>query len=170
MGFLRFFMLVTLIQFMACLPIKMVLRWTINLKYRVHPGMVLKHMTGLRCGARFLRAPVVIGARKKRAPQGGRGDHGCIRPELSNSAYARYRLPHSRRWRCLLSVVWMMADDYYRPYKVEQRDFRTVEATLAQRMAVEQIPDGRNSKRRRRPSTTPARLTNPRKSRRRCAI
>ena len=35
MGFLRFFMLVTLIQFMACLPIKMVLRWTINLKYLV---------------------------------------------------------------------------------------------------------------------------------------
>ncbi len=35
MGFLRFFMLVTLIQFMAALPIKMVLRWTINLKYIV---------------------------------------------------------------------------------------------------------------------------------------
>lgn len=36
MGFLRFFLLVTLIQFMACLPIKMVLRWTINLKYIVY--------------------------------------------------------------------------------------------------------------------------------------
>jgi hypothetical protein len=36
MGFLRFFMLVTLIQFMACLPIKMVLRWTLNLKYIVY--------------------------------------------------------------------------------------------------------------------------------------
>jgi hypothetical protein len=35
MGFLRFFVLVTLIQFMAALPIKMVLRWTINLKYIV---------------------------------------------------------------------------------------------------------------------------------------
>jgi hypothetical protein len=35
MGFVRFFLLVTLIQFMACLPIKMVLRWTINLKYIV---------------------------------------------------------------------------------------------------------------------------------------
>src|SRR4029077_7977460 len=35
MGFIRFFMLVTLIQFMAALPIKMVLRWTINLKYIV---------------------------------------------------------------------------------------------------------------------------------------
>jgi Cytochrome b(C-terminal)/b6/petD len=33
MGFNRFFILVTLIQFMASLPIKMVLRWTINLKY-----------------------------------------------------------------------------------------------------------------------------------------
>lgn len=35
MGFVRFFVLVTLIQFMACLPIKMVLRWTLNLKYIV---------------------------------------------------------------------------------------------------------------------------------------
>ncbi len=35
MGFLRFFLLVTLIQFMAALPIKMILRWTINLKYIV---------------------------------------------------------------------------------------------------------------------------------------
>jgi hypothetical protein len=35
MGFVRFFLLVTLIQFMAALPIKMVLRWTINLKYIV---------------------------------------------------------------------------------------------------------------------------------------
>jgi hypothetical protein len=36
MGFMRFFLLVTLIQFMACLPIKMVLRWTLNLKYIVY--------------------------------------------------------------------------------------------------------------------------------------
>src|SRR5262249_37500751 len=35
MGFIRFFLLVTLIQFMMALPIKMVLRWTINLKYIV---------------------------------------------------------------------------------------------------------------------------------------
>jgi hypothetical protein len=35
MGFIRFFVLVTLIQFMASLPIKMVLRWTLNLKYIV---------------------------------------------------------------------------------------------------------------------------------------
>ena len=35
MGFVRFFLLVTLIQFMALLPIKMILRWTINLKYIV---------------------------------------------------------------------------------------------------------------------------------------
>jgi len=35
MGFIRFMVLVTLIQFMACLPIKMVLRWTFNLKYIV---------------------------------------------------------------------------------------------------------------------------------------
>ena len=36
MGFIRFFLLVTLIQFMAALPIKMILRWTINLKYIVY--------------------------------------------------------------------------------------------------------------------------------------
>jgi hypothetical protein len=35
MGFMRFFILVTLLQFMALLPIKMLLRWTINLKYIV---------------------------------------------------------------------------------------------------------------------------------------
>ncbi len=35
MGFIRFFLLVTLIQFMALLPIKMLLRWTLDLKYIV---------------------------------------------------------------------------------------------------------------------------------------
>jgi hypothetical protein len=36
MGFLRFFLLVNLLQFMAALPLKMLLRWTINLKYIVY--------------------------------------------------------------------------------------------------------------------------------------
>jgi hypothetical protein len=36
MGFVRFIVLVTLLQFMASLPIKMVLRWTMNLKYIVY--------------------------------------------------------------------------------------------------------------------------------------
>jgi len=36
MGFIRFFLLVNLMQFMAALPIKMVLRWTLNLKYIVY--------------------------------------------------------------------------------------------------------------------------------------
>ena len=36
MGFARYMVLITLIQFMACLPIKMVLRWTMNLKYIVY--------------------------------------------------------------------------------------------------------------------------------------
>ncbi|HWG46755.1 MAG TPA: hypothetical protein VN688_28590 [Gemmataceae bacterium] len=35
MGFVRFILLVTLIQFMAALPLKMLLRWTLNLKYIV---------------------------------------------------------------------------------------------------------------------------------------
>jgi hypothetical protein len=36
LGFIRFFLLVNLIQFMAALPIKMVLRWTMNLKYVIY--------------------------------------------------------------------------------------------------------------------------------------
>jgi hypothetical protein len=36
MGFIRFFVLVNLLQFMAALPLKMVLRWMINLKYVVY--------------------------------------------------------------------------------------------------------------------------------------
>jgi hypothetical protein len=36
MGFIRFFLLVNLLQFMAALPLKMLLRWTINLKYIVY--------------------------------------------------------------------------------------------------------------------------------------
>jgi hypothetical protein len=35
MGFIRFFLLVNLLQFMAALPIKMLLRWAFNLKYIV---------------------------------------------------------------------------------------------------------------------------------------
>jgi hypothetical protein len=36
MGFIRFMVLVTLLQFMAALPLKMLLRWTMNLKYVVY--------------------------------------------------------------------------------------------------------------------------------------
>jgi hypothetical protein len=36
MGFIRFILLVNLLQFMAALPLKMILRWTINLKYIVY--------------------------------------------------------------------------------------------------------------------------------------
>lgn len=36
MGFIRFFLLINLLQLMASLPLKMVLRWTINLKYIVY--------------------------------------------------------------------------------------------------------------------------------------
>ena len=45
MGFVRFFMLVTLIQFMACLPIKMVLRWVVQPEvHRVHSGILLQYL------------------------------------------------------------------------------------------------------------------------------
>jgi cytochrome c551/c552 len=40
----------------------------------------------------------------------------------------------------LLSTVWMFMDDYFRPFKTEQRSFREVEAAVAQRMAIAQIP------------------------------
>ena len=33
MGFIRFMVMSNLLLFMALLPIKMILRWTINLKY-----------------------------------------------------------------------------------------------------------------------------------------
>lgn len=36
MGFIRFFVLVNLMQFMLALPLKMILRWVINLKYIVY--------------------------------------------------------------------------------------------------------------------------------------
>ncbi len=36
LGFIRFFLLVNLIQFMLALPLKMALRWTVNLKYIVY--------------------------------------------------------------------------------------------------------------------------------------
>ena len=36
MGFIRFMLLMNLIQFMLALPLKMILRWTINLKYIVY--------------------------------------------------------------------------------------------------------------------------------------
>ncbi len=36
MGFFRYFTMITILQFMALLPIKMLLRWTINLKYIIY--------------------------------------------------------------------------------------------------------------------------------------
>ena len=35
MGFIRYMVFANLVLFMACLPIKMILRWTFNLKYIV---------------------------------------------------------------------------------------------------------------------------------------
>ena len=39
------------------------------------------------------------------------------------------------------SIVWMFAQDYYRPYKAEQRAFRDVEVALNQQLAVLNLPD-----------------------------
>src|SRR5437660_11983754 len=41
----------------------------------------------------------------------------------------------------LLSTVWMLWDDYNRPWKAEQRRFRDVETARNQRLMLEQLPD-----------------------------
>ena len=41
----------------------------------------------------------------------------------------------------LLSVVWMFWQDYSREFKVEQRDFRDVEAAVAERQMLQLVPD-----------------------------
>lgn len=40
----------------------------------------------------------------------------------------------------LVSVLWMLMQDYYREFKTEQRSFRDVEAAVAQRLAVADLP------------------------------
>src|SRR5438552_16000804 len=40
----------------------------------------------------------------------------------------------------LVSIVWMFMQDYDREFKHEQRAFRDVEAALAQRQALDQMP------------------------------
>src|SRR2546427_11875661 len=45
----------------------------------------------------------------------------------------------------LLSVVWMFAQDYYRDFKVEQREFRDVETALAERGMLGLLPDDERS-------------------------
>src|SRR5262249_10318110 len=42
----------------------------------------------------------------------------------------------------LVSTVWMFWDDYNRPFKKEQRAFRTVEEELAKRATLAAAPDG----------------------------
>src|SRR5437899_8502734 len=46
----------------------------------------------------------------------------------------------------LLSVVWMFAQDYYRDFKVEQREFRDVETALAERTMLNLLPDEQRSR------------------------
>ncbi|MBY0526275.1 MAG: c-type cytochrome [Gemmataceae bacterium] len=41
----------------------------------------------------------------------------------------------------LVSIVWMFAQDQYRDWKVEQREFRNVEEAIAQRMVLKAAPD-----------------------------
>src|ERR1700722_7307389 len=40
----------------------------------------------------------------------------------------------------LLSVVWMLVQDFQREYKTEQREFRDVEVAMAQREALAKMP------------------------------
>lgn len=41
----------------------------------------------------------------------------------------------------LFSVVWMFAQDYYREFKVDQREFRDVETALSERSMLSLLPD-----------------------------
>src|SRR5438045_924659 len=43
----------------------------------------------------------------------------------------------------LLSTIWMFAADYLRPVKAVQRQFRDVEAALAEHDMVDKLPEGR---------------------------
>src|SRR5262245_12030368 len=59
-----------------------------------------------------------------------------------------YRNQYTRDIVCVLSsilmlfsVVWMFMQDYNREFKEEQRSFRDVEAALAQRLALDQMPN-----------------------------
>jgi mono/diheme cytochrome c family protein len=40
------------------------------------------------------------------------------------------------------SLIWMFAQDYYRPYKPEQRRYRDVEEGMAERQLLKLVPDG----------------------------
>src|SRR5712691_2031997 len=40
----------------------------------------------------------------------------------------------------LVTVIWMFADDFYRPWKVEQRVFRDVETEMAKRALLAATP------------------------------
>ena len=51
MGFMRFMLMANLLLFMAALPLKMVLRWTLNLKYIVAHSRVLLEFLSLHCRA-----------------------------------------------------------------------------------------------------------------------
>ncbi len=48
----------------------------------------------------------------------------------------------------LISIIWMFAQDYYRPFKTEQRVFRDVEEAVALQEAVDNLGDVRNLKER----------------------
>src|SRR5438132_13241918 len=41
----------------------------------------------------------------------------------------------------LASIVWMFFQDYHRPFKAEQREFRDVEEALAQRQMLNLVPN-----------------------------
>src|SRR5262249_54777263 len=45
----------------------------------------------------------------------------------------------------LLSIIWMFAQDYYREFKVEARDFRDVEEAIALRELLRQVPDDKKA-------------------------
>src|SRR5437764_12980834 len=44
----------------------------------------------------------------------------------------------------LLSVIWMLIDDYNKPFKAIQREFRDVEETVSLASMLELLPDKKN--------------------------
>ena len=96
MGFVRFFLLVTLLQFMAALPIKMVLRWT-------HQPEVHRRTSRNTSSTSDAASP-----RLHAEPAAAIEDyHGRHRPNLSQPEDAGHRLRASRASLMLVSIVWM---------------------------------------------------------------
>ena len=114
MGFIRFFMLVTLIQFMAVAADQDGAALDAQPEvHRVHPGILLQHL-GIAMAAT---------------------DQKYRSPKTMDVIFAVSCVG------MLLSVFWMLYDDYAREWKPIQRTFRDVETALNERQMLEMLPE-----------------------------